>query len=174
VPAIRATHKAAVLAQIILLSADVIRLQGPQKYYCERSHRRSNDSVPPSLALVSATNNPVVLIVEDEFLIRMAMAEAVRDAGFEVVEAGDAAGAIAILESRSDIQVVFTDIHMPGCMDGAMLAHTIRHRWPPVRVIATSGRVAVHKLDLPAGILVFTKPYNPEQIAWTLHALTAS
>jgi two-component system, response regulator PdtaR len=128
------------------------------------------------LALVSqiATNNPVVLIVEDEFLIRMATAEAVRDAGFEVVEAADAAGAIAILESRSDIQVVFTDIHMPGFMDGAMLAHAIRHRWPPVRVIATSGREAVQKLDLPAGTLVFTKPYNPEQIAWTLHALTAS
>jgi two-component system, response regulator PdtaR len=120
-----------------------------------------------------ATNNRVVLIVEDE-LIRMATAEAVQDAGFEVVEAADAAGAIAILESRSDIQVVFTDIHMPGFMDGAMLAHAIRHRWPPVRVIATSGRVAVQKLDLPAGTLVFTKPYNPEQIAWTLHALTAS
>lgn len=61
---------------------------------------------------------PVILIVEDEFLIRAATAEAIRDAGFEVVEAPNADIAVAILESRSDIQVVFTDIHMPGSMDG--------------------------------------------------------
>jgi two-component system, response regulator PdtaR len=119
-----------------------------------------------------AIERPVVLIVEDEFLIRTASAEAIRDAGFEVLEAADADAAIVILESRSHIRVVFTDIHMPGSMDGAKLAHAIKHRWPPVRIIATSGRVAVETLDLPAGTIFFPKPYIPEHIAWTLHALT--
>jgi two-component system, response regulator PdtaR len=114
----------------------------------------------------------VILIVEDEYLIRTASTDAIRDAGFEVVEAANADNAIAILQSRSDIQVVFTDIHLPGSMDGAKLAHAIKHRWPPVRIIATSGRVAVETLDLPAGTIFFPKPYIPEHIAWTLHALT--
>jgi two-component system, response regulator PdtaR len=105
-------------------------------------------------------------------LIRLAAAEAIKDAGFEVVEAADAEAAIIILESRSDIRVVFTDIHMPGSMDGAKLAHAIRNRWPPVRIIATSGRVAFETLDLPAGTIFFPKPYIAEHIAWTLHALT--
>jgi CheY-like chemotaxis protein len=70
-----------------------------------------------------ASERPVVLIVEDEFLIRMASAEAIRDAGFEVLEAANADEAIGILESRRDIRVVFTDIQMPGSMDGAKLAH---------------------------------------------------
>jgi two-component system, response regulator PdtaR len=61
----------------------------------------------------------VILIVENECLIRMATAEAIRDFGFEVVEAANADAAIVILEGRSDIRVVFTDIHMPGSMDGA-------------------------------------------------------
>lgn len=120
------------------------------------------------------TERPVVLIVEDEFLIRMATADAIRDVGFEVLEAADADRAIAILESRSDIRVVFTDIHMPGSMDGAKLAHSIKHRWPPVRIIATSGRLALGELDLPAGTVLFPKPYDPEQIAWTLSALTGT
>ena len=61
-----------------------------------------------------ASQRPLVLIVEDDFLIRTATAEAVRDAGFEVLQAADADAAIVILEGRSDIQVVFTDVHMPG------------------------------------------------------------
>ena len=115
---------------------------------------------------------PIILIVEDEFLIRMATADVIRDAGFEVLEAADADRAISILETRDDIRVVFTDIHMPGSMDGAKLAQAVRHRWPPVRIIATSGRVPLGDLDLPAGTLLFPKPYSPEHVVWTLHALT--
>jgi len=121
-----------------------------------------------------APQRPVILIVEDEFLIRMATAEAIRDAGFQVVEAPDADSAIVILESRSDIQVVFTDIHMPGSMDGAKLAHAIRDRWPPVHIIATSGRYAIREDDLPSGSLFFPKPYNPDIVAQSLRALTAA
>jgi two-component system, response regulator PdtaR len=117
---------------------------------------------------------PVVLIVEDEFLIRMATADAIRKAGFEVLEAGTADAAIVILESRADIQIVFTDIHMPGSMDGVKLAHAIKGRWPPVRLMATSGRVSLGELDLPAGTVVFPKPYSMEHVAWTIHALTGA
>jgi len=104
----------------------------------------------------------------------MATAEAIRDAGFNVLEAADADEAVAILEGRTDIRVVFTDIHMPGSMDGAKLAHAIRHRWPSVQVMATSGRLPLETLDLPVGTLVFSKPYSPEHVRWTLHALTGS
>jgi CheY-like chemotaxis protein len=117
---------------------------------------------------------PLVLIVEDEFLIRAATADAIRDAGFEVLEAGNADEALVALETRSDIRVVFTDMRMPGSMDGAHLAHAIRKRWPPVRIMATSGKVALETLTLPAGTLLFPKPYTAGDVAWALQALTAA
>src|SRR5689334_5820012 len=100
--------------------------------------------------MVQSTNErPVILIVENEFLVRTTTAEAIRDAGFEVVEAGDADAAIVILESRRGIQVVFTEIQLPGSIDGAELARLIKQRWPRLRVIATSGDVEFKMLDLP-------------------------
>src|SRR5579863_9901913 len=83
----------------------------------------------------SGRKKPVVLIVEDEFLIRKDAADMVRDAGFDVVEAENADEAILILESRLDITVVFTDIQMPGSMDGLKLAAAIRGRWPPIKIV---------------------------------------
>src|SRR5664279_3394362 len=94
---------------------------------------------------------PVVLIVEDEFLLRMGAAEMIGDAGFDVVEAASADEAIAILEARPDIRVIFTDIQMPGSMDGLKLARFVRDRWPPIKIIATSGLVTVKDDDLPEG-----------------------
>ena len=88
---------------------------------------------------LTATKRPAVLIVEDEFLLRMNAVEMIREAGFEVVEAGNADEAIAILENQ-DIRVVFTDIQMPGSMDGLKLAAAVRSRWPPIKIIATSAR----------------------------------
>lgn len=120
------------------------------------------------------SERPLVLVVEDEFLIRMATADAIRDAGFDVLEAGNADEALVALEGRGDIRVVFTDIRMPGSMDGAKLAHAIRQRWPPIRIMATSGQVPLEKLELPAGTLLFPKPYTAEDVAWTLQALTSS
>jgi CheY-like chemotaxis protein len=105
----------------------------------------------------TATTRPVVLVVEDEFLIRMQTADVIRDVGYEVIEASNAEEAIAILESRSDIRVVFTDVRMPGSMDGLKLAHAIRHRWPPVHIIATSGHHEVEKGHLPSGSLFFAE-----------------
>jgi CheY-like chemotaxis protein len=113
---------------------------------------------------------PAVLIVEDEPLVRLCAVETVEGAGFEVIEAANADEAIRILESRSDIRVVFTDLHMPGSMDGLKLAHAVRNRWPPIKIIVTSGRETVAEQDLPAGGRFVAKPYDPGEIKDVLRA----
>ena len=80
------------------------------------------------------SRRPVVLIVEDECLIRMDAADMIAGAGFEVVEAANGDQAIEILETRRDITVVFTDIQMPGSMDGLKLVRAVRGRWPPIKI----------------------------------------
>jgi CheY-like chemotaxis protein len=94
---------------------------------------------------------PVIVIVEDESLLRLDSAETIEHAGFEVIQAANADEAIAILSARLDIHVVFTDIQMPGSMDGLKLAHFVRNRWPPIKIVATSGQVVAGADDLPAG-----------------------
>src|SRR5438445_466507 len=121
---------------------------------------------------LSAFKRPVVLIVEDEFLLRMDAVDMIAVAGFEVVEAGDADEAIDILESRRDITVVFTDIQMPGSMDGLKLARAVRGRWPPIKIVATSGLVDVGEKDLPEGGRFLPKPYNRNVLASVLRELT--
>jgi two-component system, response regulator PdtaR len=96
----------------------------------------------------------------------------IADAGFDVVEAASADEAIVILEDRLDITVVFTDIQMPGSMDGLKLAAAIRGRWPLIKIVATSGFVDVRQDDLPDGGRFLPKPYSPEQIVRTLCELT--
>jgi CheY-like chemotaxis protein len=118
---------------------------------------------------VTATR-PVVLVVEDEFLLRMDAAEMIAAAGFVVVEAADADAAIEILEMRNDIAVIFTDIQMPGSMDGLKLARAVRGRWPPIKIIATSG-LHVGESDLPEGGRFLPKPYSSAQIASMLRQL---
>src|SRR5437764_12000381 len=108
----------------------------------------------------AASERPVVLVVEDEFLVRMYAAEMIKDAGYDVVEAINADHAIAILETRRDIRVVFTDIQLPGSMDGMKLAHAIRHRWPPVHIVATSAYNATLKDELPTDSVFHAKPYT--------------
>jgi CheY-like chemotaxis protein len=120
----------------------------------------------------SGAKRPVVLIVEDEFLLRMHAAEMIGDSGFDVVEAANADEAIAILEARPEIHVVFTDIQMPGSMDGLKLARFVRGRWPPIKIVATSGFVNVGTGDLPEGSRFLPKPYRPEQVVAALRELT--
>ena len=115
---------------------------------------------------------PVVLIVEDEFLIRMYAAEMIEAVGYDVIEAINADHAIAILESRRDIRVVFTDLNLPGSMDGVKLAHAVRHRWPPVHIIATSAYHPNVIDQLPTGSVFLPKPYSERKIVGTLDALT--
>ena len=118
-----------------------------------------------------ASKGPVVLIVEDELLLRMNAVDMIKSAGFEVVEAENADEAIEILEIRRDITVVFTDIQMPGSMDGLKLARAVRGRWPPIKIVATSGLVDVGEKDLPEGGRFLAKPYRSEDLAEMLREL---
>jgi CheY-like chemotaxis protein len=122
----------------------------------------------------TAVKRPVVLVVEDDFLIRIGAVEMIEAAGFDVVEAANGDEAIEILEVRLDITVVFTDIQMPGTMDGLKLAAAIRGRWPPIKIVATSGVVDVRGVDLPEGGRFLPKPYSSAEIVGTLRELTGA
>lgn len=117
------------------------------------------------MMVLERSNVPaVVLVVEDEMLLRMRAVEMVEDAGFTPVEAVDADEAVAILESRSDIALMLTDIQMPGSMDGLKLAHAVHERWPPIRIILVSGQLELTSLDIPAGSEFFGKPLESKQM----------
>jgi two-component system, response regulator PdtaR len=116
-------------------------------------------------------NQPVILVVEDDAIIRMGALQFVAGAGFEAIEAGDADQAIRILEARSDIHLVFTDVGMPGTMDGIKLAHYIRRRWPPVKLIVASGKAIADGSHLPAGAKFFAKPYSESIIVGAITAM---
>jgi CheY-like chemotaxis protein len=122
----------------------------------------------------AASKRPVVLVVEDDFLLRMDAVDVVRAAGFEPVEAGSADEVIAILEAHPSIHVVFTDIQMPGSMDGLKLAKFVKDRWPPINVVATSGHIRVSEDDLPESGRFLPKPYTPAQIIGVLRELTGA
>ncbi|GEC54687.1 MULTISPECIES: response regulator [Bradyrhizobium] len=115
---------------------------------------------------------PVILIVEDEFLLRMDSVEILEDAGFDVIPAANADEAIAILSTRADIHLVFTDIQMPGSMDGLKLAQFVRDRWPPIKIVATSGHVRAAGDDLPKGSVFLPKPYRGAELIATLRDMT--
>jgi CheY-like chemotaxis protein len=119
----------------------------------------------------SASKRPVVLIVEDEMLVRMDANETIEAAGFDVIEAVNADQAIAILEQRSDIRLIFTDVHMPGSMDGLKLAHFVKSRWPPIKIIATSGHAKIAESDLPEGGRFLAKPYAATAITSAIQQL---
>jgi CheY-like chemotaxis protein len=116
---------------------------------------------------------PVVLVVEDENLVRMNALDMVEDAGFEAIAASNADEAVRILESRNDIRAVFTDVHMPGSMDGLRLVRVVRNRWPPVALIVTSGQTTVLETDLPTGGRFLHKPYQSAQIAAALRQIVS-
>jgi two-component sensor histidine kinase/CheY-like chemotaxis protein len=105
-----------------------------------------------------------VLVVEDEMLLRMRAVDMVEDAGFTAVEAVNADDAIAILESRSDIKLLFTDIQMPGSMDGLKLAYTVHQRWPLIKIILVSGQLKLTDDDRPADSRFFGKPLDVKQM----------
>jgi CheY-like chemotaxis protein len=113
----------------------------------------------------------VVLVVEDEMLLRMRAVDIVEDAGYTSVEAVDADEAVAILESRSDIALLFTDIQMPGSMDGLGLARSVHDRWPPIKIILVSGQVKPTSLDIPPDSLFFGKPLEDEAMIAQLQSM---
>ncbi|MET0220680.1 MAG: response regulator [Tardiphaga sp.] len=115
----------------------------------------------------------VVLVVEDEPLLRMNTVDMVEDAGFEVVEAPGVAQALKLLESRGDISIVLSDIDMPPGMNGLELAELIRKRWPPVEVILLSGKYVPSDARLPKNHIFFSKPYRPSDVVAALHRVAS-
>jgi two-component sensor histidine kinase/ActR/RegA family two-component response regulator len=116
----------------------------------------------------SSTN---VLVVEDEMVLRMRAVDIVEDAGFTAVEAVNADEALSILESRSDISLLFSDIQMPGSMDGLKLAHAVHHRWPSIKIILVSGQVKVASEETPEDSRFFGKPLETKQMIAELQAM---
>lgn len=115
-----------------------------------------------------------VLIVEDEAILRLHAVDLVEEAGFTAIEAKNADEAIAILESRSDVMLLFTDVHMPGSMDGLRLAHAVRDRWPPIKIVVVSGQLKLDQNQLPADSRFFDKPFQADKIIAELRAMITS
>lgn len=109
-------------------------------------------------------NEVAVLVVDDEPLIRLDIVEALEDQGFLVFSASTAREAIQVLNDHPSIGVLFTDIDMPGDMDGLALAAAVSDRWPPVKIIVTSGMRKVSADSLPAHSRFIPKPYDPSAI----------
>ena len=122
----------------------------------------------------SAKPKDLVLVVEDEALIRINSADVIRDLGFDVIEAVDADHAVSLLESVPGITVLFTDVQMPGSMDGLLLATVVRDRWPPIALLITSGKLSSPTADIPTGAGFIPKPYSPLQLKEKLHSLTGA
>ncbi len=110
-----------------------------------------------------------VLIVEDDPILLLHSVDLIEGEGYDVIEARNADEAIAILEGRVDIAIVFTDVEMPGTMDGLKLARFIRNRWPPVHLIVASGRTSPLAHELPEGSRFFAKPYNDASLISALN-----
>lgn len=111
-----------------------------------------------------------VLVVEDENMVRMVAVDMLQDAGFPVVQAATADAAWAILERAEEIGVLFTDIDMPGSMDGLALASRVAERWPHIRLVVTSGRIGLRDADMPDDGRFLLKPYRQAQLLKAIDA----
>ncbi len=117
-------------------------------------------------------DNPlVILLVEDEVLVRMVAADVLEDAGFTVLESTNAEEALRLLETRSDVQVLFTDVNMPGALDGLGLAQTVHNRAPEVGILVGSGRIRPSPAELPPGTRFIAKPYAPSALTDAVRAV---
>ena len=114
----------------------------------------------------------VVLVVEDEALLRMYVADLLHDAGFDVVEAGNANDALEAMELRGDISVLFTDIQMPGPLDGVELARKVHEQWPNVLLLITSGDRRLSKAEIPDHGHFLAKPYAAQELVKKIDALS--
>jgi CheY-like chemotaxis protein len=107
---------------------------------------------------------PVVLVAEDEELIRLWAADVLQENGFSVLEAANAEAAMRVLEARPEVRLLFTDIHMPGAFDGMELARRVHDRWPHVQLVVTSGKIAPRPAEIPDASRFLPKPYRAEQL----------
>ncbi len=107
----------------------------------------------------------IIIVAEDEMTIRMIVAEALTEAGFHVIEVEHADAALIVLRSNaSEINVIFTDVHMPGSMDGLELAHHASLHWPWIALLVASGKAQPQPAEMPAGSRFLPKPYHPEHV----------
>ncbi|MBS3848262.1 MULTISPECIES: response regulator [Devosia] len=124
--------------------------------------------------MVFQRGNPVVLVVEDEAMILLDTVDMLENAGVTAIEAANARQALSILEDQSGVDVVFTDIDMPGDMNGLALAAEIRSRWPAIPVILTSGHMKPELHQLPPETSFFSKPYNQRELLTKISGLISS
>ena len=117
------------------------------------------------------TDKIAVLVVEDEPITRMDVVGQLEEGGFKVFEAPDADRAIKILEANPAIRILFTDVDMPGSMDGLKLAAAVRDRWPPIKIVIASGLRKINMDALPDNSRFFSKPYNVNEIAATMRSM---
>jgi DNA-binding NtrC family response regulator len=113
-----------------------------------------------------------VLVVEDEALIRMSLVDELEDAGFRVLEAATADEAIGILSKNPNIEAIFTDIDMPGSMDGLKLAKLVGQTHPDMAILLTSGYLKIPKNDLPETVGFIAKPYEIDVVVNHIRDLT--
>jgi CheY-like chemotaxis protein len=118
-----------------------------------------------SMALLKRLKGATILVVEDDALVQLELADWLTDLGLTVLTADNADQAIALLESNPQIDRLLTDVRMPGSMDGIRLAHFVARRWPPVKIIVLSGVLGTTLCELPADSLFVPKPYRPE-VLW--------
>jgi CheY-like chemotaxis protein len=113
-----------------------------------------------------------VLIAEDDTFVRVVIADFLRDAGYQVIEARNADEAIATLQSGTAVDLLFTDVRMPGSMDGCGLAKVVRAQWPDTRIILTSGySSALLSAQNTVDDIVVPKPYRPQHVLTTIEAI---
>ncbi len=113
-------------------------------------------------------DRPVVLIAEDEVLVRMLIADVLQDAGYKIIEAASAEEALRVLEARPDVHVLVTDVEMPPGPTGYELAEQVRERWSYIQVLVTSGRM-LPSAELPDGVTFVAKPWTPTSLARCVH-----
>ena len=100
----------------------------------------------------------------------MDISEALEDAGYAVIAVANADEAMKVLESRDNVRTIFTDIDLPGSMDGLKLAAAVRDRWPPIHIIVTTGMRAPHRAEIPANSAFIAKPYRRAEVLEAVHS----
>jgi CheY-like chemotaxis protein len=135
------------------------------------SDRANGGSAPGDDPERLVIDPPIVLLVEDEPLLLELAATLIEEAGFAVLQAGDADAALSLLETRSDIAVLFTDIDMPGSMDGLKLAQLAHHRWPLIATLVVSGKLRPPASELPPNGAFMAKPYRGAALITRLRSL---
>jgi two-component system, response regulator PdtaR len=118
----------------------------------------------------NSPSQAVIMVVDDDVLERMGAADMFLDAGYRVLQAGNADEALRLFETNTDIRVLFTDVSMPGSMSGADLALDVAKRWPAIGIIMTSGRPRPDKL--PLSMRFHDKPYEPTAVLRQATAMT--